>query len=80
MALIALCLWVVVAWVAMVTLSPARSWPASYGLAAAGLPLLVRIGWSTGPGWGALGAGTMALVLRWPLRALALRVAAAVRP
>ena len=70
MALIALCLWVVAAWLLMVTLTARQSWPAAYGLIAVGLPLLVWLGMSMGWGWALVGAATMALVLRWPLRYL----------
>lgn len=68
MALIALCLWVVVAWVAMVTLTSKQSWPAAYVLIAVGLPLVIWLGWSMGWAWAALGVLTMGAVLRWPVR------------
>ena len=68
MALIALCLWVVGAWVLMVTLTAKQSWPAAYGLIAVGVPLTIWLGWSMGWLWALLGVTVMALVLRWPLR------------
>jgi hypothetical protein len=67
MALIALCLWVVVAWVLMVTLSARRSWPAAYGLIAVGVPLAIWLGLSMSVWWALLGVAVMALVLRWPV-------------
>jgi hypothetical protein len=67
MALIALCLWVVVAWVLMLVLTPRQSWPAAYGLIAVGVPLVMWIGWTRGAGWAVIGLLVMALVLRWPL-------------
>lgn len=72
MAVIALCLWVVAAWRLMVTLTPRHSWPAAFCLAAAGLPIVVWLGWTMGStmgwAWALPGAAVMALVLRWPLR------------
>ncbi|WP_170125315.1 DUF2484 family protein [Jannaschia seohaensis] len=68
MALVALCLWVVVAWVLMVVLTSKQSWPAAYGLIAVGVPLLVWIWVSQGWVWALIGAGVMGSVLRWPLR------------
>lgn len=67
MALIALCLWVVVAWVLMLMLTARQSWPAAYVLIAVGVPIVIWVGWTMGAGWAGLGAGVMALVLRWPL-------------
>ena len=69
MPLIALCLWVVAAWVAMVTLPGRRSWPAAGVLAVAGAPILVWLA-TASPWLGALGLLVMALILRWPLRRL----------
>ncbi|WP_371155388.1 DUF2484 family protein [Jannaschia sp. 2305UL9-9] len=69
-ALIALCLWVVVAWIAMVSLSSRQSWPAAYVLIAAGLPIVIGLGATMGWPWAMLGVMTMAAVLRWPLRYL----------
>ncbi|MFO6463922.1 DUF2484 family protein [Jannaschia sp. KMU-145] len=68
MALIALCLWVVLAWVLQTVLTAKQSWPAAYGLIAIGLPLLAWLWLSMSPLWALLGLGVMALVLRWPLR------------
>ncbi|MEM7711029.1 MAG: DUF2484 family protein [Pseudomonadota bacterium] len=68
MALIALCLWVVVAWLLMVTLTSKQSWPAAYALITLGVPLVVWLWLSLGPGWAALGLVVMVLVLRWPVR------------
>lgn len=68
MALVALCLWVVVAWILMVTLTAKQSWPAAYGLIAVGVPLVFWMGWSMSVWWALLGVAVMALVLRWPVR------------
>jgi hypothetical protein len=67
-ALVALCLWVVVAWLLMVSLTARQSWPAAYGLIVAGAPLLFWL-WSS-QGWVAtlFGLFVMGTVLRWPLR------------
>ncbi len=67
MALIALCLWVVLAWLLMLVLTAKQSWPAAYGLMAIGAPILVWIWISVGPLWAALGLAVMMLVLRWPV-------------
>ncbi|MCK0166052.1 DUF2484 family protein [Jannaschia sp. S6380] len=66
MALIALCLWVVVAWVLMVVLTARQSWPAAYVLIAVGIPILVWLAQSS-PWLALLGLVVMASVLRWPL-------------
>ncbi|MGB3409519.1 MAG: DUF2484 family protein [Jannaschia sp.] len=68
MALIALCLWVVIAWLLMVTLTSRQSWPAAYGLVAVGVPIVVWLGVSMGWPWAVLGLLTMGVVLRWPVR------------
>ncbi|WP_298433937.1 DUF2484 family protein [uncultured Jannaschia sp.] len=68
MALIALCLWVVLAWVLQTVLTARQSWPAAYGLIACGLPLVAWLWLSMSALWALLGLGVMALVLRWPLR------------
>ncbi|TFL17899.1 DUF2484 family protein [Jannaschia formosa] len=68
MALVALCLWVVLAWLLMVTLTARQSWPAAYGLIALGLPLLGWLGWTEGWVWTLAGALVMGTVLRWPVR------------
>lgn len=67
MPLIALCLWIVLAWLLMVVLTARQSWPAAYGLIAIGLPVVVWLGWSMGWFWAGVGAGVMLLVLRWPV-------------
>lgn len=67
MALIALCLWVVLAWLLQTLLTARQSWPAAYGLIALGVPVVVWLGRSGGWIWGAVGAGVMLLVLRWPV-------------
>jgi hypothetical protein len=67
-ALIALCLWVVVAWAASLALSAPRTWPAAYALMVAGAPILAWLWVDRGPVWAVLGLAVMALVLRWPLR------------
>ena len=68
MAIAALCLWVVAAWLLMVTLTARQSWPAAYGLIAVGVPLVAWL-W-VADGWAAalLGLGVMGAVLRWPVR------------
>ena len=67
MALIALCLWVIVAWLLMVTLTARQSWPAAYGLIAVGVPIVVWLGLSMGWVWALVGTATMGAVLRWPV-------------
>ncbi|SDZ12205.1 Protein of unknown function [Jannaschia faecimaris] len=67
MALIAICLWVVSAWLLMVSLTAKQSWPAAYGLIAVGVPIVIWLGWSMGWLWAAGGVAVMMLVLRWPL-------------
>ncbi|SFJ53714.1 DUF2484 family protein [Jannaschia pohangensis] len=68
MAVIAMCLWVIVAWVLMLVLSAKQSWPAAYVLIAFGVPIVIWLGLSMGAVWAIGGAVTMGLVLRWPLR------------
>ncbi|UWQ17180.1 DUF2484 family protein [Jannaschia sp. M317] len=68
MALIALCLWVVLAWVLMLTLTARQSWPAAYGLIALGVPLVIWLGVSMDWLWAGVGVLTMGVVLRWPVR------------
>lgn len=67
MALIALCLWVVTAWLAMITLKARQTWIAAGFLIVTGLPIIVWLGWSMGWGWTLLGLSVVALVLRWPV-------------
>jgi hypothetical protein len=67
MALVALCLWVVLAWVLMVSLTSKQSWPAAYCLIAGGLPLLAWLWVEQGPLFVVVGAAVMATVLRWPM-------------
>ncbi|WP_179380557.1 DUF2484 family protein [Jannaschia marina] len=67
MPLIALCLWVVLAWLLQIVLTAKQSWPAAYGLIALGLPLVAWLGLSLGWPWALLGVAVMALVLRWPV-------------
>lgn len=67
MALIALCLWVVLAWLLQTVLTARQSWPAAYGLIGLGVPLVVWLGVSMGWLWAGLGAAVMLLVLRWPV-------------
>ena len=66
-AVVGLCLWVVAAWLLQSVLTPRQSWPAAYVLIAVGAALLVWLWLEAGIGWVLLGAGVMALVLRWPL-------------
>ncbi|CTQ32394.1 DUF2484 family protein [Jannaschia rubra] len=68
MAGVGLCLWVVAAWVLMVTLRGRQTWYAAGGLIVTGVPLLVWLGRSMGAGWLLVGVAVLALVLRWPLR------------
>ena len=68
MALVALCLWVVVAWLLMVTLTAKQSWPAAYVLIAVGVPIVVWLGLAMGAALALLGVAVMMLVLRWPVR------------
>jgi hypothetical protein len=67
-ALVALCLWVVSAWLLMISTTAKQSWPAAYGLIAVGLPLLGWLWLEGGPLQAALGLIVMGGVLRWPLR------------
>ena len=66
-SLIALALWVVVAWLLSVLLKPRQTWPAAYGLIAVGLPIVLWIWVSHGWPMALLGFGVACLVLRWPL-------------
>ena len=67
MALIALCLWVVLAWLLMISLTAKQSWPAAYGLIAVGVPIVIWLGLSMGWLWALLGLAVMGAVLRWPV-------------
>jgi len=66
-AFIAACIWVIAAWLLSVVLSAKQSWPAAYGLIAAGVPILFWLGLSTGWGTAAVGFIVGCLVLRWPV-------------
>ncbi|UWQ20752.1 DUF2484 family protein [Jannaschia sp. W003] len=68
MALAALCLWVVLAWVLQSVLTARQSWPAAYGLVALLVPLIAWLGAEAGAGGALAGLAVAALVLRWPLR------------
>jgi hypothetical protein len=67
-ALVALCLWVVAAWLLMISTTAKQSWPAAYGLIAVGLPLLGWLWVEGGPLQAAVGLIVMGSVLRWPVR------------
>jgi hypothetical protein len=66
-AFIAACIWVIAAWFLSVVLSAKQSWPAAYGLIAAGVPILFWLGLSAGWGTAAVGFIVGCLVLRWPV-------------
>lgn len=67
MAVIALCLWVIVAWVLSLVLTAKQSWPAAYVLIAAGVPILWLLWVQIAP-WAALGGFVVGcVVLRWPV-------------
>lgn len=70
MAVIALCLWVVSAWVLQTVLTARQSWPAAYGLILVGLPILVWVALDDGWWMALVGLLVMGSVLRWPLRYL----------
>ena len=67
MSVIGLCLWVVAAWLLQLALGGRAIWAAAYGLALAGLPLLVWLLVERGAPLAVAGLLVMALVLRWPL-------------
>jgi hypothetical protein len=72
-ALVAACVWVVVA--GLISLLPRRLHPpGAYALAATGIPILGWVTWTNGPFWGLLCLLGGASVLRWPLIRLARRV------
>lgn len=66
-AFIAACSWIVLAWVLSVVLTAKQSWPAAYGLIAAGLPILIWLGLSMGWTAAAIGFVVGSVVLRWPV-------------
>ena len=66
-AFIAACIWVIAAWFLSVVLSAKQSWPAAYGLIAAGVPILFWLGLSAGWTTAAVGFIVGCLVLRWPV-------------
>ena len=67
-ALIAACLWVIVA--NLIGMLPSRDhhWRAAYGLAAVGVPLVGWVTWVNGPWIGLLALAAGASILRWPVR------------
>ena len=66
-ALVALGLWVVLAFLMQLFPSDDNHWRRAYVLIGLGLPLLVWITWKGGPAVGLLAFAVGALVLRWPL-------------
>ena len=69
-AVIAACLWLLVA--NAIAMFPSRDhhWRAAYILMALGLPILAWLFWTGGVWTGLLGLAAGASVLRWPLRYL----------
>ena len=65
--LIAIALWVVLAFVMAAVPSTDNHWRRAYVLIAIGLPLLGWVTWQAGPWVGALALCVGGLVLRWPL-------------
>jgi Ca2+/H+ antiporter len=79
-SLIAISLWVVLAFVMAAIPSNDNHWRRAYVLIAIGLPLLAWVAWQAGPLAGMVGPVVGGLVLRWPvlylwrwLRRIALR-------
>lgn len=66
-ALVAICLWVVLAFVMQSIPSNDHHWRRAYVLIAIGLPLLIWVTWTQGVLMGVLGLLVGASVLRWPL-------------
>ncbi|WP_322889618.1 MULTISPECIES: DUF2484 family protein [unclassified Yoonia] len=66
-SLIAISLWVVLAFVLAAFPSTDNHWRRAYVLIAIGLPLLAWVTWQAGPMVGALGLVVGGLVLRWPV-------------
>ncbi|WP_019954060.1 DUF2484 family protein [Yoonia vestfoldensis] len=65
-SLIAISLWVVLAFVMAAFPSTDNHWRRAYVLIAIGLPLLAWVTWQAGPAMGLLGLFVGGLVLRWP--------------
>ncbi|MBR2658072.1 MAG: DUF2484 family protein [Loktanella sp.] len=65
--LVAIALWVVLAFVMAAFPSSDNHWRRAYVLIAIGLPLLVWVTWQAGPWVGALALVVGGSVLRWPV-------------
>lgn len=65
--LVAICLWVLLAFVFAVIPSKDNHWFRAYILIAIGVPLLIWVTVTGGPGYGVLGLVAGASFLRWPL-------------
>ncbi|MGJ8623269.1 MAG: DUF2484 family protein [Yoonia sp.] len=65
--LLAIGLWVVVAFALSAIPSSDKHWRLAYGLIVVGLPLLIWIFWRHGVLFGLIGLVAGCLVLRWPL-------------
>ncbi|PUB18828.1 DUF2484 family protein [Yoonia sediminilitoris] len=66
-SLLAICLWVVAAFIMQSIPSNDQHWRRAYVLIGVGVPLLIWVTWYSGPLMGALGLVVGAMVLRWPL-------------
>ena len=67
LSLLAICLWVVLAFVMQIIPSNDNHWRRAYVLIGVGLPLLIWVTLRSGPLMGVLGLVVGAMVLRWPL-------------
>lgn len=67
LSLVAIGLWVVLAFVMQVIPSTDSHWRRAYVLIGVGVPLLIWVTWQGGPVAGVVGLVVGGLVLRWPL-------------
>ncbi|WP_342076199.1 DUF2484 family protein [Yoonia sp. SS1-5] len=66
-SILAICLWVLLAFVMQLIPSNDHHWRRAYVLIGLGIPLLIWVTWQSGPWIGALGLLIGGMVLRWPL-------------
>jgi hypothetical protein len=67
LALAAGLIWLIVANVAAMVPSKDHHWSIAYRLIAVGVPVLIWVGWTSGPFWALAFVIAAASVLRWPL-------------